>query len=63
MSHIWQYIVTLLLVILAVAYFGYHIYRRFFSKRTFSPCDDCDGCALKEGVREKKCPKDLFPPK
>jgi len=63
MSSLWQYIITILLVALAFGYVGYKIYRRFFTKRKYTPCDDCDGCALKEGAREKKCPNGLFPPK
>lgn len=63
MNNLWQYIITFLLVGLAVGYVAYKLYNRFFSKRKYSPCDDCEGCALKEGLREKNCAKDLFPPK
>jgi len=63
MNSLWQYGITFLLVGLAIGYVGYKIYRRFFTKRKYSPCDDCDGCALKEGFQEKNCPRDLFPPK
>jgi len=63
MSSFWQYGITFLLVGLALGYAGYKIYKRFFAKKKYSPCDDCDGCALKEGFHEKNCPRDLFPPK
>jgi hypothetical protein len=60
MSSLLQYIVVFFLVGLAIGYVGYKVYKRFFTKHKYSPCDDCDGCALKEGLREKNCPKDLL---
>jgi len=63
MSSLLQYILTFIIVGIAVVYAGYMIYRRFSKKRRTSPCDDCEGCALKESFKEKNCPKDLFHPK
>jgi hypothetical protein len=61
MGSLWQNILAFALVGMAVVYVIYSLYRRFFSKKKTSPCDDCEGCALKEQMREKKCPKGLFP--
>lgn len=60
---LWQYIIMSILVGVAVLYFLYKLYLRFFSKKKYSPCDDCEGCALKGKYKEKKCPKSLHPPK
>lgn len=63
MSNLWQYIIMFILVGGAIGYVGYKLYLRFFSKQKYSPCDDCEGCALKGRDKEKNCPKGLLPPK
>lgn len=63
MNDFWQNLTVFLLTGVAVGYAGYLFWRRFFARKSPSPCDGCDGCALKKKAREKKCPKGLFPPK
>lgn len=70
MSVILQYIIVSAIVATALGYTFYKVYSRFNKKSgpsttECSPnaCEGCDGCALKQELREKSCPKDLFPPK
>lgn len=69
MSVIIQYIIVSVIVATALGYSAYKVFRRFRKKTgpsTECPpnaCEGCDGCSLKQELREKSCPKDLFPPK
>jgi len=70
MSMIYQYILVIIIFAGAAGYGGYLVYRRFSKKRRTNgydclsnPCEGCEGCSLKQELREKSCPKDLFPPK
>ena len=48
----WQEIAVIIIVILTVGYIIYKTYHYFIKPP--SPCDDCDGCALKDELKGNK---------
>ena len=55
-----QYIILGAILVLAVAYAAWRIYRAI--RHANDPCYGCEGCALKDlkqQAKTKKCPKNL----
>ena len=55
-----QYIILGAVLVLAVTYAGWRIYRAL--RHANDPCYGCEGCALKDlkqQAKTKKCPKNL----
>lgn len=51
----WQYVVVILIGLLAVGYVVRQVYKTFFSKgKDGMPCGGCDGCPLKDACEEDK---------
>ena len=48
----WQEIVIIIIALFVVCSVGYKLYRYF--ARPDSPCDGCEGCVLKDELKEKK---------
>jgi len=53
----WQEIVIIIIAILVVCSVGYKLYC-YFTKPA-SPCDDCNGCALKDELKKKNFDCDI----
>lgn len=50
-----QLIITTIIIALAATYAGYKIYMTLRGKS--SPCEGCEGCALKDGKTDIECKK------
>jgi len=68
MSSLLQNILVAAVVAGAIGYAVWLTYKSLRNRHrtTFdpsNPCAGCEGCSLKQEIREKSCPKGLFPPK